>query len=237
MQKPKVTIKRKQTFKLFFKKKNKINNKYIISFLETNRRAKFNNSYWKNIDNVKSALLPICEELGRFPTTIEIQAKGYRYLYKAICRWYGGIKNIAEAMGYESSRHSNKPYGYWVNLDNVNLELLKYYNEFGKMPSSGDLINSGRSSLSGAILKYHGGFHKVINNLGFATIKDKNYWKDIDNVVSEVIELYYRYNKFLNKKELEKLGYNSLARSMSRYHDGMQSIYEKAEQIIKNGDK
>jgi hypothetical protein len=54
--------------------------------------------------------------------------------------------------------------------------------------------------------------------------KPKNYWKDINNVLTELQSVHDELGHFPSVSELEKLGYNSLSISIYKYHGGMGVI-------------
>ncbi len=69
--------------------------------------------WWKNWDNLKTELLPICEELGFFPPDqylLDIKANSLRSAFK----YFGGAKTIAERLGFKLSTGYEADDGHFV---------------------------------------------------------------------------------------------------------------------------
>jgi len=58
--------------------------------------------HWQVWENVERELLPVCRELGRFPTRPELLARGLGPLAKAIYH-FGGVRDVAARLGYQTT--------------------------------------------------------------------------------------------------------------------------------------
>lgn len=88
-----------------------------------------------------------------------------------------------------------KPHGYWQDFKNVELELKKVIEQNGgEIPSQDRIRELGFSSISTAIIKYHGGIKKVIKRMGLeASSHDSEYWKDSNNVRREFEQILKKH--------------------------------------------
>ena len=60
------------------------------------RKRKYNKEFWKNFENLKYILLPICKDLERFPSYKELNKLGYGSMCKYGFPLHGGAKEIAK---------------------------------------------------------------------------------------------------------------------------------------------
>lgn len=63
--------------------------------------------YYKNIENIKKELLPLCKKLGHFPTIKELEENNQKNLIPIITR-EGGFKKFSKEMGFKRKTHSQK---------------------------------------------------------------------------------------------------------------------------------
>ena len=68
------------------------------------RKAK---KYWADFSNVEAELRPICEKLGRFPSTKEIAARGKSSLSRYGISKHGGVADVAKRLGYPTYDHAS----------------------------------------------------------------------------------------------------------------------------------
>lgn len=118
--------------------------------------------YWRQTENIKAELKPICEELGRFPTYKELELRGRSDLIHAMNRYHGGQRKLARKIGcpVENSL-SHQPRGFWKdNLEFVLGELRRIEREQGKFPTS-CFLRDNAPSLYYAITRYYGGMKEV----------------------------------------------------------------------------
>lgn len=156
-----------------------------------------------------------------------------------------------------------RPYGYWKRRENIHAELLDFVSEHSRkavMPTQSELIEAGRLDLAGAIRRY-GSWKKVADEVGlvlssiakprslnliFCTelklrsggMRPYMYWRDFDNVRSELIDVIRVLcdNKELEEcggvipsaAQLEDAGRSDLARAI-RMHGGWNAVAEKLD--------
>ncbi|MEK7620544.1 MAG: hypothetical protein AAB413_04900 [Patescibacteria group bacterium] len=125
------------------------------------------NGYYHDWKNVVAVLLPIIEELGRFPLGPELETRGHRDLLAAIERTHGGLRAVAEKMGHELAK---KPDGHWRVWENVEQELRRLFQKLGRPPTKEDFKAEKLGSVSIAISKYHGGYDAVRKRLGWTSV-------------------------------------------------------------------
>ncbi|MBT4805482.1 hypothetical protein HON71_04890 [Candidatus Woesearchaeota archaeon] len=116
------------------------------------------NGYWKNISNVQSGLEPIIEELGRFPTTDEINKRNSG-LMNAIKRHHGNLTKVRVKLGYEKTNYED--------INNVQNGLEPIIEELGRFPTRSEIRKRNKRLFSG-ISNYQGGLIKVKIQLGYA---------------------------------------------------------------------
>jgi len=138
--------------------------------------------YWKDIENVQKELEPIIEELGRFPTTTEIETRDSR-LYRGIHRYHGGIREVRKFYGEVDP---TKPKDHWKDINNVQKGLEPIIEELGRFPTTTE-IETRNSGLCAGIQICHGGIREVRKLYGEINHnKPDGHWKDINNVQKEL---------------------------------------------------
>lgn len=178
-------------------------------------------NYWKNWRNVKSELEKRIEILGHFPISLELRGGG---LYTAIQEYHGGIFAVRHKLGYENLK---KPQGYWRNINNVKKQIRVIIDEIGHFPTQKEIISTRNGSLVAAITKYHGGLHKLRENMGYENKKrSHNYWKDRKNLKNELKVLTKKLGHFPSATELVNSDNTAILNGISKYHGGMINVRE-----------
>ena len=54
--------------------------------------------YWKDLENVKKEIIPICDKLGRLPSHKELKKLGLSSLARYIAKYHGGFYNLAKIL-------------------------------------------------------------------------------------------------------------------------------------------
>ncbi|MFX0138693.1 MAG: hypothetical protein ACFFDN_33940 [Candidatus Hodarchaeota archaeon] len=205
-------------YSLIFFKKSKVGKISV-------RKPRF---YWKEWDNVKRDLKEIIKNLNeRFPTRGNLEELGRLDLLNAIQRYHGGLDKVKEKMGYKIRK---KSFNYWKKWDNVEQELEKIIKiKNGEFPVKKDLINLGRVGLLRGIQRYHDGYHKVREKMGYEpTRKYIGYWEEWGNIKRDLEEIIKNLDeRFPTKSDLEELGRSDLLRGIERYHGGLPNVREK----------
>lgn len=124
-----------------------------------------------------------------------------------------------------------KPNGYWKNREVVVKEanrIMKEHN-FDRLPRGDKLRSMGEGAFLSGIIKHHGGLRAFREKLGQENPEvPKGSWKDFDYVVEQAKEIMKKHKlKVLpGQTKLVKLGYNSFAMAMGKYHGGMRKLRE-----------
>ncbi len=156
--------------------------------------------YWQDFDNIRNELEPIIQELGRFPTTAEINLRNKAFM-TSIRTYHGGLTGVREKMGCS---YEKRPNDYWKNLDNVRKEFDDLIKKLGHFPTSSEIAKEN-SSLGGAISKYHGGIREMQEIYGEKGKKPDHYWSDEDNVRKELEKVIQELGRFPTAKEIQKM--------------------------------
>jgi len=71
-----------------------------LSKLPLSKKNKRPNGYWKEFNNMKKELLPLCEDLGRMPTYSELKSLGLGKVSTIAKMYHGSLHEVAERLGY-----------------------------------------------------------------------------------------------------------------------------------------
>ncbi len=117
--------------------------------------------YWRDFENVKQILTPLCSKLKRFPTWSEIEAKLGTGVIKGIKKYHISFEEVASKMGFEYQKDAvRKPNDFWKDIGNVITALKEVIENKGEFPSA-TYLRDNFGSLYYAINKYHGGLSNV----------------------------------------------------------------------------
>jgi len=191
--------------------------------------------YWQNPENVKKELRMAAdlwlENHDHPPTGEELNKKGHKSLIRAIYKHDYDLYELYKEMGYESI--GRKPPNYWSKHDNLINEskilVEQFLKENKRLPQWQEIskINSTlahRITEKGGLLK----FYDELNLLNLYPVKRKppNYWKNLDNVKKELLNLIDKLGYFPSTLEIEELKMSSLEAAIQKYHGGLQKIRE-----------
>lgn len=183
--------------------------------------------FWKNWENLKNILVPICKELGRFPTRPELYDRNLKSVSSALY-YFGGIRNVAEKLGYKTTGQYQPD---WKDFEFVKNKLLKVVKQLGHFPTPTELRKLDLCGLKQAIEKYHGGFEKICQSLGYQlNYTPKNKYKDWDLVKNTVLAIKDKIGHFPKQNDFKRLGYSGLLISLYRYYDGLRSVKMKIQE-------
>jgi Hypothetical methyltransferase/SNF2-related domain len=148
-------------------------------------------SYWDNIEHIKLSIYKFNEMRGVpdvMPTGGELKKAGRTDLASAITN-HGGFPALAERFGFYYT-YTAKPDRYWKDFANIEQEILDFNQAegiSGRMPTTIELRNASKHSLTAAI-NAHGGFSSVGERLRLTTTtKPNGYWDDFANVERELL--------------------------------------------------
>jgi len=116
---------------------------------------------------------------------------------------------------------TRKPRGYWKSYENTLAEATKAMtkHEWETLPCASQFQNHGYSSLSIAIVKYHGGFPTFRTKLGQTNPqKPTGYWQNLDNTIKEAQQAMKKHGwTKLLYPSLKKNGYSSLTIALNTF--------------------
>lgn len=131
--------------------------------------------YWSLKENRLKHLKEHIEEFG----TIDGigNNKKSKSLYESIIHHKETPRQLAIELGYDINDISlRKTIGYWDDFSNVEKELLKLIEIYGRFPTCTEI--SGSLKISIEWISRHGGIHKIKDKMGY---EDKNDLKDNNN--------------------------------------------------------
>lgn len=175
--------------------------------------------YWKVYTNAEKKTKELIKKLGHYPTRKEFEDNDYSGLSNAIKTFYGGNAKFKQRIGYTKEDY----YERLKKIENVKEELLKLKNSLGHFPTSTELIKEDKFSLLHAIRKYHGGYKKLRNEMGYSN--NRNNWKILETR-SEFIKNFLKENGRLpSYEELRKI--SGLEGAIQKYDGGYRKFKEK----------
>lgn len=180
--------------------------------------------YWQNIENVKSELSAIINEYGYLPSRAVLMKKGMRSVIAAVDVYHNSFKDISKLLNteYKPEKRTN---GYWLNPDNIKLELESIIKNLGHFPAAKVIYDLGLSGLIRGILIVYGSLRNAAKQLELEIPKNKpkGYWKDLMNVLFELDSLVKKYKRFPFYTEIEK-NKSMLSYAIKNYHGGIVKV-------------
>lgn len=147
---------------------------------------------------------------------------------------HGHKRIVKKQMGQRRQR------GYWTDVSNVEKELKEWMEEHDHedtMPKHRELMETGATSLSSAIVR-HGGLAKFAKCLGLDSHPRKSwgYWKDFENVVHEVEEWMQKYGTpglMPTREELRNTGHGTLSNAVTA-HGGIEAVAVRLQLVVRH---
>ncbi len=182
--------------------------------------------YWMDFDNVARELRIIEAELGHFPNGTELQKINQYGLLFAINKYYGGMFAVRTRLGVDQP--ARKPPGYWSDLANVDVALIRAYDRIGRCPTTDDLKGLENAGLLSAIQHRHGGLHQCLARLGLTPKgRPSGYWQDRANIERELRIVMDDIGYFpVSLAELKTRGLHGLAEAISN-EGGLDELRER----------
>jgi hypothetical protein len=193
-------------------------------------RQRKSNSYWKDFKNIEALLRPICEELGRMPSTNELRNRGLGNVSRYIYKYHeGGIK-VAKRLGYliydeVNERHSHD---YW-NYENTLKELIAYIQdkEINYLPTKTDFLTDERQDLNRALTK--NGREKIffdprIQELGLIKKPREIKWTE-ETILQKLEQVTETLGYFPSASVLDKMGLAGLRGAIDKF-GGRQKFWK-----------
>jgi len=183
---------------------------------------------WRSLEYTIQQAQEFMETHGfkTIPCGEKLRKLGYSSFATAITKYHGGFRNVRNILGEKQKRIEND---LWKNLEYALHQAQEFMesHEFETLPSQGNLQKLRYSSLSTAITKYHGGFHKFRKLLGERKTRvEMGSWKSIDYTIQQAQEFMekHRFETLPDGTKLAKLGYSSLSAAISQYHGGFHKF-------------
>jgi superoxide dismutase len=170
----------------------------------------------------------------KLPSDRVLRDKGYSTLSHAIMHYHGGFPRFRAYLGQRPGKPRVKR-GLWPNLGYAIQQAHKAMRKEGwkTLPNCDMLAEKGYSSLSSAIMKHHGGFHRFRKLLGQGQLKRKtSTWKDLAYATQQAHEALKREGwKILpGTRVLRAKGYNALCGGIARHHGGIAAFRRRLGQ-------
>jgi len=180
--------------------------------------------YWQNIENLKKELMPIIKEYSYLPSRAIMMERGMRNIIAAIEVYYNSFDDFAKLLKveYKPEKRTN---GYWLNPQNIRLELESIIKTLGRFPSAKDIYNLKLSGLIKGILSVYGSLRNaaIQLELEIPNNKPKGYWKNLSNVLYELELLVLTLKRFPSYSEIEK-NKSMLSYAIKHYHGGIVMV-------------
>ncbi len=165
--------------------------------------------------------------LNHLPSQYYLAQRGRSDLATAIAV-QGGFRRFRKLLGEkplirEAGRLKDRKY---IEKEIKKL-MLKHH--LKKVPTTSQLDKWGESSLGHSIIYYHGGYTAFRRSLGEKDVREASgQWKDIDFGTEEARRIMKKHDlRYLpGSMELRKMGYSSLAGSITKYYGGYHKFRE-----------
>jgi len=197
--------------------------------------------YWKIEENAIAEARKIMQEHGfeTFPSHLKLVGLGYSNVANAIQRFHGGYRVFRKSLGESMKIRLS---GQWKDLDYVVKQAQTLIEEYGyeTLPSCNKLRKIRYSSLSYAIIRYHGGFNKFRKLLGENNIVERmGKWKSLDFIIQRAQEIIakYGFETLPSQRELYKLGHSNIAAAIIRHHGGFRGFRKVLGEPQRKKDK
>lgn len=183
--------------------------------------------YLRNIDNIKKKIRGIIKEIGHYPTSTELIEIGHKNLLHGIQKYHGGYAIFRENMGYSSKR---KLANYWKNPENRFKVIKSFIKDKDYFPTYKELkIYSG---LLAAIQKYHGGYRKIKESMGYGSEVLSVKW-NTDIIKKEIKRISKEIGHFPSTIDLQKMGHYGLRNAITKFYGSYGKFREELGEISK----
>jgi hypothetical protein len=183
------------------------------------RRGKRKNNLFGSISNSELIMQVRDEFMGLSITQLQ---KGDLSLYREVHK-----RNLMDPLVEQGILIRNsKIKGYWHVWGNFERELTGFINELGRFPYREDFIEAQKSSL-GSAFSLHGGVNVIRERMGYEPSKKPcSYWKEWDNLTSNLESIIEEIDHFPTSGELKELGRYDIINAF-HYHGGINKVRER----------
>lgn len=158
--------------------------------------------------NVERELRSVIAEVGYFPSEKELRARGMPTICDAMRKFHGGIAVVRSKLGYKVLKQNSTSVRSWEYVEEKIRSLIE---RLGRFPLSTEI--AADSSLLHAVYRYHGGYRRVRDRLGYVPI-DSDFFQANANTLARVVPA-------LNKK-LPSVTSDALFRTLKKRWSKMQ---------------
>lgn len=196
---------------------------------EANQRTR---GYWKDWENINSALDELTKKLGHFPLYDEIKIYN-NALLRGIEHHHEGYNEVRMKKGYSLSK---KDIGYWNDEENVLKELKKFMkkHKFKKVPDADTLTELGASSIRNGIRK-NGGFRHYRELFGEEQMSNNpGTWQSLDYCIefAKDITKKHGFDSLPGSHITRSLGYLMFNSAVQKYHGGFPVFRERLREYL-----
>ncbi len=180
--------------------------------------------YWHDPSNVKTELQAVIDQIGHFPTAVELRTTLSNHsLVEGIMRT-GGFRKWQQELGFAQK---NTEAGYWTE-DRIRDELSKIASGVGHFPSDSELLDQN-PKVRDAMLR-NGGSLAWRSKLGYEpSRREPNFWKDPANIEAEARKALSKGIR-ITHEGLREGKLSSLAGAVSgNYPGGLAALQAKLE--------
>ncbi len=134
-------------------------------------QASVASGHWQSWETCERVLREMMAELGHFPSSAELSARGQFGLRRAVIHEYGGFEAVRTRMGIPLSRTA---LGTWQDVTRVEETLRRVIAIVGHFPSQKEVVQHAGGGVADAIGKKHGGLGGMRKRLGYVAVTDEH---------------------------------------------------------------
>ncbi|SMC88495.1 hypothetical protein [Pedobacter africanus] len=170
-------------------------------------------TYWADIDNIKKELLPLVNKYGRMPKEAELRKERKSSLIGGIYKYHGNLYELGQKLNINVL---SKPKGFYNEAKTLEMYKALCIQEQRYLTAS-DLHKMGHHGLANVISK-SGGIYNLRKRSGleFTQIRLIYQFYNLEKAIKEYKNLSIENNRFLTRKELYGLGYQTLANFIAK---------------------
>ncbi len=178
--------------------------------------------YWQNWNNILAELQPIIDDLGHFPSGIELR-KLNKGMVEHAFKYHGGVNKIKRKLDFIVGQSSD----YFKDWNNLKKELQIIINKLSHFPSDRKLRELKMNQISRSISKYHGGFSAVRKKMGYKPLeRPKGYWQNWNNFEKELQPIIDQLGHFPTQQDLKNFNFQAIIQTF-KYHGGVNTVRNK----------
>ena len=172
----------------------------------------------------KQKLAEAIEIIGHYPTSIELGKHGYSALRAAIQRHHGGINEFRESYGEKLTVIRKLK----LSKEEFLKCLQQIRKELGRRPTKEEVIEMGGQYVGMAIRqKKFGTWEDVCNLLHWEPTYCTSPYRNVRTAKHAIKKITNSLGHFPKKRELKRMGFNTLYHAISNLHGGLYCFAEE----------